>query len=85
LPLQSTHCGTERHHQPIRLLAVVQAPLERIERIIDENAILGTLLGGSWMRIAGRSHPHERWSIRTAQGTWITEPRMMDTTQRLEN
>lgn len=84
LPLQSTHCGPNRHHQPVRLLAVVQAPLERIERIIDEHAILTTLVGGSWIRLAGRSHPHERWSIRTPAGTWSAEPRPIDTTTSLE-
>ena len=84
LPLQSTHIGPRRHHQPIRLLAVIQAPLERIERVIDENPILTTLVGGSWIRIAGRSHPHERWSIRTPNGTWSAEPRPIDITNTLE-
>jgi uncharacterized protein YbcC (UPF0753/DUF2309 family) len=84
LPLQSTACGGERYHQAVRLLAVVQAPLERVERIISENPILTTLLGGSWMRIAGRSHPHERWSLRSPEGTWSAEPRAMNTTQGLE-
>lgn len=84
LPLQSTHIGAQRHHQPVRLLAVIQAPLERIERIIEDNAILTTLVGGSWIRIAGRSHPHERWSVRTPNGTWSAEPRPIDTTNTLE-
>ena len=85
LPLQSTHLGSEYHHQPVRLLAVVQAPLERIERIIEQNPILTTLIGGSWMRLAGRSHPHERWSMRTPGGTWSAEPRPIDTHNTLEN
>ena len=84
LPRQSTHIGDQRHHQPVRLLAVIQAPLERIERIINDNAILTTLVGGSWIRVAGRSHPHERWSIRTPNGTWSAEPRPIDTTNTLE-
>ncbi|MGK0276063.1 MAG: hypothetical protein ACI9N0_002451 [Ilumatobacter sp.] len=84
LPLQSTHIGDRRHHQPVRLLAVIQAPLERIERVIDQNPILTTLVGGSWIRIAGRSHPHERWSIRTPNGTWSAEPRPIDINNTLE-
>jgi uncharacterized protein YbcC (UPF0753/DUF2309 family)/NADH:ubiquinone oxidoreductase subunit 5 (subunit L)/multisubunit Na+/H+ antiporter MnhA subunit len=84
LPLQSTHCGNRRHHQPVRLLAVIQAPLESIERIIEENPILTTLVGGSWIRVAGRSHPHERWSIRTPNGTWSAEPRPIDIINILE-
>jgi len=84
LPLQSTHIGQQRHHRPVRLLAVIQAPLERIERVIEDNAILTTLVGGSWIRIAGRSHPHEGWSVRTPNGTWSAEPRPIDTTNTLE-
>lgn len=80
LPFQSTHVGSERHHQPIRLLAVIEAPLERIDRIIEENAILATLTSGSWMRIAGRSHAGERWSLRTPQGAWTAGPRSTDLT-----
>jgi uncharacterized protein YbcC (UPF0753/DUF2309 family) len=78
LPNQSTHLGAERHHQPVRLVAAIQAPLERVERIIQQNSILSTLTAGSWLRIAGRSHPHERWSLRTPSGTWNAEPRPID-------
>jgi uncharacterized protein len=37
LPLQSVLLGEQRAHDPLRLLAVVQAPLERIEDIIVRN------------------------------------------------
>ncbi len=84
LPHQSTHVGTERHHRPVRLLATIQAPLERIERIIAENPVLTTLVAGSWIRVAGRSHPHEPWSMRTPHGTWITEPRPIPINRTLE-
>lgn len=84
LPFQSTHCGDRRHHQPVRLLAVIEAPLERIERIIGDNPILKTLVGGSWIRIAGRSHPNEPWSIRSAKGTWSAEPKATNTIPVLE-
>ncbi|MFP5486705.1 MAG: putative inorganic carbon transporter subunit DabA, partial [Acidimicrobiia bacterium] len=78
LPLQSTHVDGRRHHQPVRLLAVIQADLARIEQIIARHPILQTLVAGSWLRIAARSHPHEPWSMRTAAGTWITDPRPFD-------
>jgi uncharacterized protein YbcC (UPF0753/DUF2309 family) len=78
LPLQSTHLDGRRHHQPVRLLAVIQADIVRIERIIAANPILQTLTQGSWLRIAGRSHPHEPWSTRTPSGTWTTIARPLD-------
>ncbi|MFK7916688.1 MAG: putative inorganic carbon transporter subunit DabA [Ilumatobacter sp.] len=84
LPSQSTHLGDERHHQAVRLLAVIQAPLERIEHIIQQHPILTTLTTGSWIRIAGREHAHEKWSLRTPNGTWNTEPQPVDTNDTLE-
>ncbi|MDH4075108.1 MAG: Na-translocating system protein MpsB [Acidimicrobiia bacterium] len=78
LPLQSTHLNGRPFHQPVRMLAVIQADLVRIEAIIANNPILRTLTSGSWLRMAARSHPHERWSTRTASGTWIQTPRLFD-------
>ena len=74
LPLQSTHVAGQRHHQPVRLLAVIEAEPARIEEIIDANPILQTLTSGSWIRIAARPRAGEPWSTRTAGGTWITTP-----------
>ncbi len=78
LPLQSTHVDGRRFHQPLRLLAVIQADLSRIEDIIAKNPILQTLTAGSWLRIAGRSGFDQPWSVRTPAGTWITSRRDFD-------
>lgn len=75
LPLQSTHVDGARHHQAVRLLAVIEADIARIERIIQANPILQTLTRGSWLRIAARSQAGEPWSTRTSEGTWLTAPR----------
>ena len=72
LPLQSTTAGDQRGHDPLRLTAVIQAPLERIEAIIARNTGLRQLVDGEWIHLAGRSHGHEPWSIRTPAGTWET-------------
>jgi len=74
LPLQSTHVAGRRHHQPVRLVAIIEAEPARIEQIIDANPILQTLTSGSWIRIAARSRAGEPWSTRTPHGTWITTP-----------
>jgi uncharacterized protein YbcC (UPF0753/DUF2309 family) len=70
LPLQSTHVDGNPFHQPLRLLAVIQADLARIDTIISNNRILRTLVEGSWIRIAARERPGDRWSTRTPAGTW---------------
>lgn len=72
LPLQSVALGDALAHQPVRLLAVVQAPLEQIEAIIHRNPGLRDLVENRWITIAGRSHGHESWSVRRTGGTWET-------------
>lgn len=72
LPLQSTHVGERPHHQPLRLLAVVQADPATIDSIIARNPLLQRLVGGSWLRIAARPHPHRPWSMRSPNGIWTT-------------
>lgn len=70
LPLQSTHLGNERHHQPVRLLAVIEAHPSRIDDIIDANSVLQTLTDGSWLRIAARGDARQPWSIRRPDRSW---------------
>jgi uncharacterized protein len=72
LPAQAVGVGERRIHEPLRLLAVVQAPLERTDAIIQRNQVLRELFGGKWMILAGRSHGDEHWSIRSPGGTWTT-------------
>jgi len=71
LPAQAVGVGHRRVHEPLRLLAVIQAPLERTEAIIQRNQVLRELIGGKWITVAGRSHGHEHWSIRSPGGTWM--------------
>ncbi|HWH35178.1 MAG TPA: DUF2309 domain-containing protein [Acidimicrobiales bacterium] len=70
LPAQGVGVGERRMHEPLRLLAAVQAPLDRIEAIIQRNQVLQELIGGRWITLAGRSHGGEHWSIRSPGGTW---------------
>ena len=72
LPAQAVGVGQRRIHEALRLLAVVQAPRERIEAIIQRNEILQHLFGGKWMTLASRAHAGEPWSIRSPGGTWTT-------------
>jgi uncharacterized protein len=72
LPLQAVTVGDRQVHEPLRLLAVVQAPLERTETIIQSNRVLRELVDGGWIRIAGRSHGDEPWSLRGSAGTWAS-------------
>ena len=53
LPLQSLYTDdTTPYHHPLRLLAVIQAPVDRVERIIRRNAELQQLFDNEWMALA---------------------------------
>jgi uncharacterized protein YbcC (UPF0753/DUF2309 family) len=70
LPMQSVMLGEQRAHDPLRLLAVVQAPLERIEAIILRNSGLRQLVEGEWIHVVARESDDDAWSLRTPSGGW---------------
>ena len=70
LPMQSVMLGEQRAHDPLRLLAIVQAPLERIEDIIVRNQGLRQLVDGQWIHVVARATDHDAWSFRSPGGGW---------------
>lgn len=72
LPWQSVSDGEKLLHEPMRLLAAVQAPLDRIDTICDRNPILQRLFGNDWVTVAAREHPREQWQrwSRTGWRPW---------------
>jgi len=51
LPSQSVAVGDRPYHEPMRLLAVVDAPAERIDAVVERNAILRHLFDGRWVTL----------------------------------
>lgn len=70
LPLQSVSLGGEPVHEPLRLLAVVEAPLERTADIVQRNGALRALVDNEWITLVGRSRPGEPWSRLGPGGHW---------------
>lgn len=68
LPWQSVGVGDQLRHEPMRLLAVVQAPLERVSDIIDRNPLLQRLFHGSWITLACRAEAADPWQRHTPHG-----------------
>jgi uncharacterized protein YbcC (UPF0753/DUF2309 family) len=68
LPLQSVALPGHRGHQPLRLLVVVEAPLERVEACLDANPTVADLVGGDWLALAARPDPGSPWSRKVATG-----------------
>ncbi|MBC7375284.1 MAG: DUF2309 domain-containing protein [Frankiales bacterium] len=74
LPWQSVAVGSRLVHEPMRLLAVVQAPLDRIGDIVDRNTVLTQLIGNDWISLAARERPTDPWFRHTPHGwmSWTT-------------
>lgn len=68
LPRQSVTDGQTFGHEPMRLLTVVQAPLERIDMIVDRNPVLQHLFGNDWVALAAREEPGDDWQRWTRNG-----------------
>jgi len=52
LPLQSVQQSDERiYHQPLRLTAVVVAPRERVQALVDKHAILQQMFFNEWVSL----------------------------------
>jgi uncharacterized protein YbcC (UPF0753/DUF2309 family) len=68
LPWQSVADGDRLIHEPMRLLTIVQAPLERIDSIIERNTVLQELFGNGWVALAARGSADEPWKRHTSHG-----------------
>lgn len=54
LPWQSVAIGNELYHEPMRLVVVVQAPLGRLDAVVERNAVLRQLVSGQWLCLVAR-------------------------------
>lgn len=70
LPWQSVGWGDRLVHEPLRLLTVIEAPLERIDAVVDRNQILRQLFGNGWVAVVARQDRESRWMARTRAGRW---------------
>jgi len=68
LPRQSVAVGDQLVHEPLRLLAVVQAPLVRVAAIIDRNPSLRDLVAGEWISVVARADTDDEWATWTVEG-----------------
>jgi uncharacterized protein YbcC (UPF0753/DUF2309 family) len=51
LPLQGVNSGERHFHEPMRLLAIIEAPLERIASVIQKHAVLQQVFHNGWMNL----------------------------------
>lgn len=70
LPWESVAVGDRLEHEPMRLLAVVDAPLARIDGILAGAPHVEQLIHGDWITLVARDGAGEPWVRRTPGGTW---------------
>ena len=51
LPLQGVNDGAKHYHEPMRLLAIIDAPRERIAALIQKHEALQTLFHNQWVNL----------------------------------
>lgn len=68
LPWQSIGTRAGLHHEPVRLLVVVDAPRERIDRIIASAEVVSDLVHGEWVTMVRPGATPGKWERRTRDG-----------------
>ncbi|EUA02334.1 hypothetical protein I546_6270 [Mycobacterium kansasii 732] len=53
----------------MRLLTAVQAPLQRIDMVVERNPVLQHLFGNDWVCLVAREGPDDDWQ-RWTRGGW---------------
>ena len=69
LPLQGVNDGRRHYHQPLRLLAIIEAPRSRISAVIDKYELLQHLFQNGWVNLVAaddgeyyRYHSDSTWA-----------------------
>ena len=72
LPLQSVHTGPQPFHEPMRLLAIIQAPPDRIAAIIEHHAVLKRFFDHEWVHLVALDPSGWQWSQYRPGGQWTS-------------
>lgn len=74
LPWQSVGTRDGLHHEPVRLLVVVDAPRERIERIVQQAEVVNNLVHGEWVILVRPGENPGEWERCTPSGwqPWLS-------------
>ncbi len=74
LPVQGVIDGPRRYHEPMRLLAIIDAPAERISGIIAKHEILQTLFHNQWVNLLAFDADRSEFHRYRTDSTWDRLP-----------
>ena len=70
LPLQSVNDGASHYHEPMRLLAVIEAPTSRIAAVIQKHALLQHLFHNEWIHLVALDPATREFHRYHTDATW---------------
>jgi len=70
LPLQTVRDGTKLFHEPLRLLVIIQAPMNRISDIIHRQTILQYFFNNQWIHLVALDPLTGKFHQYNPGGTW---------------
>ena len=74
LPVQGIADGARRYHEPMRLLAIIEAPRTRISELIQKHAALQTLFHNQWVNLLALEPASREFHRYNADATWARLP-----------
>lgn len=74
LPLQSINDGDVHYHEPMRLLAIIEAPRQRIASIILKHDVLQQIFHNRWMNLLALDPQTRQFHRYHPDSTWETMP-----------
>jgi uncharacterized protein YbcC (UPF0753/DUF2309 family) len=70
LPIQTIFDGDKPYHEPMRLFAIIEAPLERIENIVGRHNILQRLTGNRWINLVALDPDSKKFFLFRGPKDW---------------
>ena len=70
LPVQGVADGARRYHEPMRLLAIIEAPTDRISRIIRKHDLLQALFHNQWVNLVAYDPESNEFHRYSPDATW---------------
>ena len=70
LPLQSVNDGLKHYHEPVRLLAIIEAPTSRISEVIEKHTLLQHLFQNQWVNLVAVDPATREFHRYRPDATW---------------
>ena len=70
LPLQSVNDGAKHYHEPVRLLAILEAPTSRISGVIEKHTLLQHLFHNQWVNLVAVDPATREFHRYRPDSTW---------------